>query len=91
MHLSTWYRQSHLPEADDAPARLFAVRVLMLLACEPSGRPTGVDRLAQKLGGLSQNHLHKIVHDLAALGITRTVWGAGGGSVADFPILPGRG
>ena len=36
-------------------------------------------RLAQSLGGLSRNHLHKIAQDLAALGIVKTIRGAGGG------------
>jgi Rrf2 family transcriptional regulator, nitric oxide-sensitive transcriptional repressor len=56
-----------------------ALRVLMLLAREPSDRHLSVDTLSRELGGLSRNHLHKIVQDLAALGIARTVRGAGGG------------
>ncbi|MEJ1975974.1 MAG: Rrf2 family transcriptional regulator [Acetobacteraceae bacterium] len=56
----------------------FALRVLMLLAA-PLGRQLSVEALARELGGLSRNHLHKIVQDLAALGIVRTVRGAGGG------------
>jgi Rrf2 family nitric oxide-sensitive transcriptional repressor len=57
----------------------FALRVLMLLG---QGRPedtTNVETLARRLGGLSRNHLHKIVQELAALGIVHTVRGAGGG------------
>ncbi len=57
----------------------FALRALMALASEPSDRPLSVDALAQKLGGLSRNHLHKIVQELASLGLVRTVRGAGGG------------
>jgi Rrf2 family nitric oxide-sensitive transcriptional repressor len=51
----------------------------MLLAREPPERHLSVDTLASALGSLSRNHLHKIVQDLAALGIVRTVRGAGGG------------
>ncbi len=57
----------------------FALRVLMLLAGAPPGRPVSVERLARDLGGLSRHHLHKIVQDLTALGITRTLRGSGGG------------
>jgi Rrf2 family nitric oxide-sensitive transcriptional repressor len=56
-----------------------ALRVLMWLAREPPGRPISVDRLASALGGLSRNHLHKIVQELTALGITRTLRGVSGG------------
>jgi Rrf2 family transcriptional regulator, nitric oxide-sensitive transcriptional repressor len=59
----------------------FALRVLMLLASEPAGRRTSVETLAQRLGDLSRNHLHKIVQGLTALGITQTARGAGGGVV----------
>ncbi len=57
----------------------FALRVLMLLAEEPGGGRMSVNTLARRLGGLSRNHLHKIVQDLTALGITRTMRGTGGG------------
>ncbi len=57
----------------------FALRVLMLLAGEPDGGRKNVEQLSCQLGGLSRNHLHKIVQDLTALRITRTVRGAGGG------------
>jgi Rrf2 family nitric oxide-sensitive transcriptional repressor len=56
-----------------------ALRVLMLLARQPAGQHLNVEALARDLGGLSRNHLHKIVQDLTALGVTRTVRGAGGG------------
>jgi Rrf2 family nitric oxide-sensitive transcriptional repressor len=56
-----------------------ALRVLMLLAGEPTGRPVSVEALARELGGLSRHHLHKIVQNLTALGVTRTVRGAAGG------------
>lgn len=56
-----------------------ALRVLMLLAREPSGHHLSVETLAHDLGGLSRHHLHKIVQDLTALGVARTVRGAGGG------------
>jgi Rrf2 family nitric oxide-sensitive transcriptional repressor len=58
----------------------FALRVLILLAREPGGGRVSVERLARELGGLSRDHLHKIVQDLTALGITRTTRGAGGGA-----------
>lgn len=57
----------------------FALRILMLLACGPDGDRMSVEELAHELGGLSRNHLHKIVQELTRLGITRTVRGAGGG------------
>lgn len=56
-----------------------ALRVLMLLAREPSRERMSVETLARELGGLSRNHLHKIVQELTAMGITRTARGAGGG------------
>jgi len=57
----------------------FALRVLMTLGQDQPGDTTNVETLAQTLGGLSRNHLHKIVQQLAALGIVQTVRGAGGG------------
>lgn len=62
-----------------------ALRVLMLLAREPPGHRLNVEVLARDLGGLSRNHLHKIVQDLTALGVTRTVRGAGGGVTLAVP------
>ena len=56
-----------------------ALRVLMRLGGLPAGQHMSVDALARELGGLSRHHLHKIVQDLSALGVTRTVRGAGGG------------
>ena len=56
-----------------------ALRVLMLLGGRADGDRMSVDALARALGGLSRNHLHKIVQDLTGLGITRTVRGTGGG------------
>ncbi|HVB69763.1 MAG TPA: Rrf2 family transcriptional regulator [Acetobacteraceae bacterium] len=56
-----------------------ALRVLILLAGAPPGRPVSVGWMARELGGLSRDHLHKIVQELTSLGITRTVRGAGGG------------
>nr|WP_283949795.1 Rrf2 family transcriptional regulator [Limobrevibacterium gyesilva] len=53
----------------------------MLLGHEPPGRHLSVDTLARQLGGLSRNHLHKIIRELAALGVVRTVRGAGGGAL----------
>ena len=55
-----------------------ALRVLMVLAAR-SGRHLIVEALSHELGGLSRNHLHKIVQDLSALGVVRTIRGAGGG------------
>ena len=56
----------------------FALRVLMHLAGEPVGPLVNVETLARVLG-LSRNHLHKIVQDLAAIGVVVTARGAGGG------------
>ena len=63
----------------------FALRVLMLLAADPGGGRMSVETLARRLGGLSRNHLHKIVQDLTALGITRTMRGTGGGVTLAVP------
>ena len=57
----------------------FALRVLMALGQRSVGETVTVETLAQSLGGLSRNHLHKIVQDLAALGIVKTIRGSGGG------------
>ena len=56
-----------------------ALRVLMLLAREKPDAQVNVERMAHDLGGLSRNHLHKIVQELSALGVLRTQRGAGGG------------
>jgi Rrf2 family transcriptional regulator, nitric oxide-sensitive transcriptional repressor len=65
-----------------------ALRVLMLLAREPAGHHLNVEVLARELGGLSRNHLHKIVQDLTALGVTRAVRGAG--SSVMLAVRPGK-
>jgi Rrf2 family nitric oxide-sensitive transcriptional repressor len=57
----------------------FALRVLMMLGRHSAGETVTVETLAQSLGGLSRNHLHKIVQDLAVLGIVKTIRGARGG------------
>ncbi len=57
----------------------FALRILMALGQRSPGETVTVETLAQTLGGLSRNHLHKIVQDLAALRIVKTTRGAGGG------------
>ena len=57
----------------------FALRILMALGQRSPGETVNVETLAQTLGGLSRNHLHKIVQELAALKIVRTTRGAGGG------------
>jgi Rrf2 family transcriptional regulator, nitric oxide-sensitive transcriptional repressor len=62
-----------------------ALRMLMLLAREPPGQHLSVETLAHKLGGLSRHHLHKIVQDLTALEVVRTVRGAGGGVMLARP------
>jgi Rrf2 family nitric oxide-sensitive transcriptional repressor len=62
-----------------------ALRALMLLGRAASGQPVSVEALARALGGLSRNHLHKIVQDLTAQGVTRTVRGAGGGVLLALP------
>lgn len=56
-----------------------ALRVLMLLGRQEPGRNLNVEMIATQLGGLSRNHLHKIVQELSGLGILRAVRGAGGG------------
>ena len=63
----------------------FALRVLMVLGSAPAGQRLSVDALARALGGLSRNHLHKIVQELTALGITRTTRGTGGGVALAVP------
>ncbi|HET9019967.1 MAG TPA: Rrf2 family transcriptional regulator [Acetobacteraceae bacterium] len=62
-----------------------ALRVLMLLARADPDQPVSVEVLARDLGGLSRHHLHKIVQDLTALGVTRTLRGAGGGVMLAKP------
>ncbi len=57
----------------------FALRILMTLGQARPEDTTNVETLAQRLGGLSRNHLHKIVQELASLGFVRTIRGAGGG------------
>lgn len=57
----------------------YAIRMLMLLAQQSQGRHLGTDSIAQSLGGLSRNHIQKIVQELTALGVTRTIRGPGGG------------
>ncbi|MCB1545785.1 MAG: Rrf2 family transcriptional regulator [Methylobacteriaceae bacterium] len=57
----------------------YALRLLMLLGRQEPGRTLKVEAIAELLGGLSRNHLHKIVQELAALGLLRTMRGAAGG------------
>ncbi len=64
----------------------FALRIVMLLGRQASDTPVSVETMANSLGGLSRNHLHKIVQDLAALGVLRTVRGAGGGVMLAKPL-----
>lgn len=63
-----------------------ALRVLMLLGRQESGQKVNVEQIANQLGGLSRNHLHKIVQDLAGLGILRTARGGGGGVSLAKPL-----
>lgn len=63
----------------------YAFRVLMLLASVDDGERMSVEVLARELGGLSRNHLHKIVQELTALGLTRTARGTGGGVALAVP------
>lgn len=65
-----------------------ALRILMLLARDPSGPPISAETLATELGGQSRNHLHKIIQELNGLGVTRTVRGLGGG--VSLAIAPER-
>jgi Rrf2 family transcriptional regulator, nitric oxide-sensitive transcriptional repressor len=67
-----------------------ALRVLMLLGRQQPGYNINVVMMASQLGDLSRNHLHKIVQDLAALGIVRTVRGAGGGVALAKPLTDVR-
>jgi Rrf2 family nitric oxide-sensitive transcriptional repressor len=63
-----------------------ALRVLMMLGQARAREPVNVGTLAERLGGLSRNHLHKIVQDLAGLGLVRTVRGARGGVTLAAPV-----
>lgn len=63
-----------------------ALRVLMLLGRQDAGRILNVETIATQLGGLSRNHLHKIVQELSGLGILHTVRGAGGGVSLARPL-----
>ena len=62
-----------------------ALRVVMLLGRQGPGEQMNVETIALQLGNLSRNHLHKIVQDLAALGVLRTIRGAGGGVTLAAP------
>jgi Rrf2 family transcriptional regulator, nitric oxide-sensitive transcriptional repressor len=64
-----------------------ALRVLMLLGRQDHpGRNFSVDTIATQLGGLSRDHLHKIVRELSGLGILNAVRGAGGGVSLAKPL-----
>ena len=67
-----------------------AIRVLMLLGRQEPGQNINVEQMASQLGGLSRNHLHKIIQDLATLGILRTLRGAGGGVLLAKPLAEVR-
>jgi Rrf2 family nitric oxide-sensitive transcriptional repressor len=78
-----WYCQYQF---EDPSLRLlastdFALRTLMQLANQPGGGPLNVETLAEMLGNVSRNHLHKVVQTLAGLGLVRTIRGNGGGVV----------
>jgi len=55
----------------------FALSVLLRLAGEPERRRS-TDVLAREVG-VPRNHLHKIVQDLAAMGLVRTQRGRAAG------------
>lgn len=57
----------------------YAIRLLMLLAQENSQEHRSVEEIAERLGGLSRHHLHKIVQGLAGMGLLHTSRGAKGG------------
>lgn len=59
----------------------FALRLLMLLAHKTEEGPLNVEKLSQLLGGLSRNHLHKIVQNLSAMGLVQTIRGSNGGVI----------
>jgi Rrf2 family nitric oxide-sensitive transcriptional repressor len=61
----------------------FALRVLMRLAADPL-RHRSTEALAQEVG-VPRNHLHKIVGELAALGLVRTLRGVRGGVLLSRP------
>jgi Rrf2 family nitric oxide-sensitive transcriptional repressor len=63
----------------------FALRVLMRLAAAAEDEILTVEQLARDLGGLSRNHLHKVVQDLAALDLVRTSRGPRGGVALAAP------
>lgn len=67
-----------------------ALRVVMLLGRQGPDEQMNVETIAQRLGDLSRNHLHKIVQDLAALGVLRTIRGAGGGVALAAPLQETR-
>jgi Rrf2 family nitric oxide-sensitive transcriptional repressor len=56
----------------------FALRVLLVLGAEP-GRIRSTEALAAVIG-VPRNHVHKIVQDLAAMGLVRTQRGPRGGA-----------
>jgi len=66
----------------------FALRLLMLLAHQTEDQPLSVETLSRLLGGLSRNHLHKIVQSLSGMGLVRTIRGNGGGVV--LAIAPNK-
>lgn len=75
-----WYRQCRFP----GPSRVrllastdFALRLLMRLAAEPDRLRTS-EELAEAIG-VPRNHVQKLVQDLAAMGLVRTLRGARGG------------
>ena len=63
-----------------------ALRVVLLLGRQPPAEPMNVETIAERLGNLSRNHLHKIVQNLATLGVLRTTRGAGGGVAIATPL-----
>ena len=64
----------------------FALRILMLLGRQSRGQSLNVETIAGLLGGLSRNHLHKIVQELAGLGLVKATRGVGGGVSLAKPL-----
>lgn len=56
----------------------YALRTLMALATLPEGKVANIRTLSQQFS-ISENHLVKVVHSLAKLGLIRTQRGVGGG------------